>query len=189
VTDFANEPGLREVAERVHAISREKGFDVPHWDENFPIKVVLFITELDEAVQFVEGIGKDPVEVELGDTAIRILSTLHAIWGDAWSPGRIETRALPKHVVGRNYALYVPIEVAVWPIIRYLCGAIEQWRKSKPGEDGTHKREAMICIELALLETFRLADLHGANLREIIEAKAVKNAARPPLHGKGRSVG
>lgn len=180
-----NEPGLREVAARVHGISREKGFDVPDWDENFPVKVMLFITELDEAVQWVHGVGEDPPEIELGDTAIRILSTLHSIWETGWSPGRIETRRLPDRV-----GLYAPMEVAVWPIVKYLCAAVEQWRKSVPGDHGSaHKREAMICIELALLETFRLADRMGADLRAIIETKAAKNAVRPRLHGKGRSVG
>ena len=47
----------------------------------------------------------------------------------------------------------------------------------------------MICCELALLETFRLADRMGIDLMAVIESKSTANAARPRLHGKGRSVG
>lgn len=172
---------LHEVAARVSRIALEKGFDKADWDENFVQKLAFVVTELDEAAQGAEGIGKDPVDRELADVAIRLLSCLHNISGDQWSAGRIEARRPPARI-----GVWQPIEVALWPILRKLSQAIECWRKNDP-EIG--KKDAMICCELALLETFRLADRMGIDLMAVIESKSTANAARPRLHGKGRSVG
>ncbi len=172
---------LFEVAERVSRIASEKGFDKADWDENFVQKLAFVITELDEAVQGAKGIGKDPVELELADVAIRLLACLYGVSGTSWSPGRIEGRRSPERI-----GVWQPIEVAVWPILRKVSEAIECWRKNDP-EIG--RKDAMICCELALLETFRLADRMGIDLLSIIELKTIANAARPHLHGKGRSVG
>lgn len=168
-------------AERVAQIAAERGFDVADWDENFVQKLAFVVTELDEAVQWVEGTGKDPIGVELADTAIRLMACLHQIWGKDWSPSRITHRREPR-IVG----LYEPIEVACWRVVRQLCKAIEAWRKNAPGQG---KKDAMICVELALLETFRMADRLGINLIAEIENKTSVNKGRPKQHGLGRSVG
>lgn len=173
---------LHRLAEYVHLIAINHAlFDVPDWDENFIPKIAFAITELDEGVQWVEGIGKDPVEIELADTAIRLMSTLYGIWGNDWSAGRILNRVRPNQI-----GLFMPLEVAVWPVLRQICKAMECWRKNDPA---TGKKDAMICIELAVLETFRVADRMGFDLIKEIERKAAKNTMREPLHGKGRSVG
>lgn len=185
----AREEGLMEVAARARRISTDKGFDLPNWDTNFPTKTLLVITELDEAVQFIDGHGKDPVEIELADAAIRIMSTLEGIWQGEWSASRVETRIMPVRP-DRRVGLYAPLQVSVWPIIRNLCKATESWRKSAPGDDTSiHKTDAKICMELALLETFRLADKIGVNLRSLIDAKCDRNEQRPMFHNKGRSAG
>jgi len=167
-------------AQRVHEIAVERGFDAADWDENFVQKLAFVITELDEAVQWVEGIGKDPIGVELADTAIRLMTCLRQIWGNDWSPGRIDHRQPPACV-----GLYEPIEVACWRVVRHLCGAIEAWRKNDPVFG---KKDAMIRVELALREVFRIADRLGIDLPSEIEKTAV-NRVRPKRHGLGRSVG
>jgi hypothetical protein len=178
------QPGtLYEIADNVFRIASEKGFDAPDWETNFPAKLLLVITELDEAVQWIEGHGKDPIGVELADTAIRLLSTLRSIWGRDWSAGRVEYRRVPSRI-----GTFEPLQVTVWPIIRNVCGAVECWRRNGTAPVNDFK-EAMICMELALLETFRAADRLGIDLHAEILAKAEKNAAREKLHGKGRSVG
>lgn len=174
---------LYALAEEVFNVARDRGFDAADWDSNFPAKLLLVITELDEAVQWVEGHGKDPVEVELADTAIRLLNTLHSVWGRDWSAGRVEHRRAPDRM-----GTFEPLQVTLWPIIRNICGAIECWRRNgtSPIND---RKEAMICMELALLETFRAADRMGIDLLSEIRRKSTKNAMREKLHGKGRSVG
>ncbi len=171
---------LRAIAENVAELAIAKGWQKPDWD-NFVPKLAFAITELNEAVDWVHGRGKDPVGIELADTAIRLLAIVQGIWPDAWSPGRIEGRR-PTRRIG----LYQPIEVGVWPIVRHICEAIECWRKNDPRYG---KKDAMISTEMAILETFRLADSLGINLITEIETKTLVNALRPHLHGKGQNVG
>lgn len=172
---------LQETAADVSRIALGKGWDKPDWDVNFVAKLAFAITELSEAVDFVHGIDGEPLEVELADTAIRLLATLYGIWPDTWSPSRIEDRT--RRVTSLRFA---PVEVLVWPVVRNLSCAIEAWRKNDPlfGE-----MDARIYVEKAVLEVFLIADSLGVDLMHIILTKSAKNALRPPLHGKRRSVG
>jgi hypothetical protein len=171
---------LESQAKAINEIANSKGWERPHWDANFVQKIAFVITEINEGVEGVHGTDKDPIEVELADTAIRILDILEGIWPGKWSQGRVTGRR-------RNTSrLFAPIEVAVWPIVKSLCKAIESWRVNAPDSG---KQDAMILCELALLETFRVADRLGIDLPCEIEKKCSLNALRPPQHGKGRSVG
>lgn len=180
---------LRALAARVSAIAIEKGWQPPDWETNFIQKLAFAITELNEGVDWVHGIGKDPIEMELADTAIRLLAVVHGLWPERWSPGRIESRrppTLPSGAIAHERGFYQPIEVGVWPVVRHICDAMECWRKRDPE---WAQKDAMISTEMAILETFRLADRLGIDLMVQIQKKAEINAQRPHLHGKGQNVG
>ncbi len=174
---------LRAIAIRVSALAIEKGWQKPEWSTNFVAKLAFAITELNEGVDWVHGRGKDPLSIELADTAIRLLAVIEGIWPTSWCPGRIEGRVRSQ---GPAVAYFQPIEVGVWPIVRHICEAIECWRKNDPKYGA---KDAMISTELAILETFRLADRLGIDLMDEIEKKTIVNSLRPHLHGKGQDVG
>ncbi len=176
----STEPTVHELAKRCRDITEANGFQVPDWETNFVHKTAYALTELDEAVDYVAavtGSGDDPLEEELADTAIRILDLLGGIWGDKWC-SRVEKRR--PH--STRTSPYQPIQVLVWPIVGHLCKCLEAYRHE-------NQREAQQRLELALLETFRVADLVGCNLTEEIVKKCVKNEGRPKLHGKSRNEG
>ncbi len=165
---------LQETAKDVDDIAKANGFDPPTW-ENIPIKLMLVVTELDEARDAVHGVGNDPLAEELADVAIRLLSILHSVWEDKWQD-RVTGRS-PRACNG-----FQTVETLLWPILDHVCKAVEAWRHDK-------KRDTMQRVELALLETFRLADLLYIRLHEEILLKTDKNAERPHLHGKVQTEG
>ena len=165
---------LKETAALTNRIAAANGFDHPNWD-NIIIKLALAGGELDEARDGAMGVGEDPIEEELADAAIRILSVLDSIWGEDWCD-RVTTRHQKK------ISPFAPIEVLLWPTLGYLFKAMEMRRYDNRAETKT-------CIELALLEVFRLADALQINLMHAIWLKCEKNKGRPKLHGKGYAVG
>lgn len=175
---------LYETAARIREVADSKGWQKPDWETNFIHKLAFTVTELNEAVEGVHGTQADPLDVELADTVIRLLDVVHALWPEKWSPGRIEGRIRP--VARIPTGLFQPIEVGVWPILKHLSHAIESWRVNDPTFG---KKDAMVSCELAILETFRLADRLGLDLDAAIERKVAYNATRQMLHGKGRNVG
>lgn len=152
----------------------DKGFDPPTW-ENLPIKVMLVVTEVEEAINFVQEGGNDPLGEELADIWIRVSGILSQLWGEhGWS-------ARYHRVMDANH-LYHPIEVHMWPIVKWCCRAVEAWRHDK-------KNDVQACLELALKETWQIAATLGIDIEVEIYAKLEKNRQRAHLHGKAKSSG
>lgn len=173
-----------QIASMVDAVATRSGFDPTTW-ENFPAKMMMAITELDELVDGVRGRQDDHPHEELADTTIRILASAHTLSDGKWV-SRLKTRFNNQDhwwdspVVGKRWLQ--PPEVEVWAIVSMLSKATETWRRGNRGE-------ALQYLELAILECFRLADRIGFSLVQEILVKTSKNMKRPRLHGKVESVG
>lgn len=76
----------------------------------------------------------------------------------------------------------MPIEVLLWAPLGYVFKAMEARRHDD-------KPETRTCVELALLELYRLADALGFNMTYQITAKCEKNRNRAHLHGKSYAPG
>lgn len=174
VGDYAGQE-LRLVARWIEEVNQANGFDLPTW-ESLPAKVAFVLTELDEAMQAIDGSGDDPLEVELADTAIRLLSLLESVFGNEWNNRTVSILKIAPHNV------YEPGPVLLWKIVRPLCQAIEFWRHD-------NRRDTLTCLELALKETWALSTRLGFNPGADIVEKVRKNATRGKLHGKVRSAG
>lgn len=178
---------LKEIARECNEIASANGFDRPSWG-NVVEKLAFVGTELDEARDGALGNTDDPLSEELADIAIRLLSILEALWGDGW--GDRVTNRRPKPI-----NTYAPIEVLLWPTLGYVFKAIEA-RRHVPEvasvDDETLRRSRARVgqwIELALLETWRIADALQVDLFAEIEKKSEKNRNRPYLHGKAYAAG
>jgi hypothetical protein len=147
--------------------------------DNLPGKLFFAITELDELVDAIDSRmhPEDHIPVEVADTGIWLLSALADLYGTAWA-SRVDTRK-PVHGVGP----YDRPEMIVWPIIRQLRQAGRAWSKDEP------TNELQVCLELAVLAVFRVADRFGVNLEEAILAKLEVNRSRGARHGRRRSLG
>lgn len=171
---------LHALAKRVDDTSRNNGWDISTW-ENIPVKVMMTVTELDEAHDFVVGGPSDtadPLPEELADTAIRLMSILYSVFGTGWHDRR--QRRVEKR--NKGLALFEPVEVSLWRILKPMSKACEAWR---------HDNRDDTCgfLEQALKETFNLAARLGIDLDEEIIQKDIKNSKRGHLHGKARSAG
>lgn len=166
---------LRLVAKWIDEVNEGNGFAPPTWD-SLPAKVVFVVTELDEAMQAIDGSGDDPIEVELADTVIRLLSILNSVFGNEWNDRTKTVLKIAPHNV------YEPGEVLLWKVVRPLCQAIEFWAKD-------NRRDALTSIELGLKETWSLAVRLGFNPGADIFAKVRKNMTRSKWHGKAKSAG
>lgn len=167
---------LHNAAQICSALAVEKGFVQPSWD-NFATKVMLVVTEIDEAAAWLREDVYSPVKFreELADVVIRTLDILETLWPD-WPTGRISTRhTRPQTTLERP-------EVLLWPLIGRCCRAIEVWRLDNQLDAQQH-------LEFLLLTTYRLADRLGIDLDEEILKKIALNRTRPHLHGKARSDG
>lgn len=167
---------LKEMAEVIRETNRKNGFTRPSWD-NLPIKVMMAVTELNEAMDAIKGEGEDPLIEELADTAIRVLDILESVWQHDWAD---RTVALLQTRLERN--LFEPGEVALWRPLRMLCTAVESWRYENQGD-------TRISLEIALREVFTLALSLGVDLGTVIQWKNEKNATRGIRHGKARAEG
>ncbi len=165
---------LRLVAKWIDEVNEANGFTPPTWD-SLPVKVVFVVTELDEAMQAIDGSGDDPIEVELADTAIRLLSILNSVFGSEWKDRTTTILKISPHNV------YEPGPVLLWHIVRPLCQTIEYWAKD-------NRRDALTSLELALKETWSLAVRLGFNPGADIIAKVRKNTTRSKWHGKAKSA-
>jgi hypothetical protein len=165
------------IAHLTNLIAFSKGWAVPDWEANFVLKVAYAIGEIDEALDGAAGVGKDPVEEELADIAIRVLAVLDAIWGDSWS-ARLSSLERGSHMKPP----YEPMEVMIRPVFGRLCKAMEAFRNDNRRDAGQH-------LEFSILELFRLSERIGCNLWYEIQKKCEKNIQRPMLHGKVRNEG
>ena len=162
---------MKKTAGLCHDIATANGFDPCTWD-NLPIKAMLVITELHEAMDAADGVG-DPLSEELADIAIRLLGMLHGIWGDDWHVRPLVTP------VGNNLER---IEVIMRPTGRAVSRAVEAWRCN-------NQVDARGWLEVALRNTRHVAIRVGVNLGDAIYLKCVKNRGRGKLHGKARAEG
>lgn len=170
------------LARSVREVNAANGWEPPTW-ASLPVKIMLVITELDEArdAMLEANAGEENnLGEELADVAIRLLDMLEAVWPGAWSCR--STVAL-----GTVAVFNTPAE-SLWPVVSWCCDAVEWWR-----DDKTH--DARMCLEYALVSTVRLYDsVRGAiggpvSLTTLIEAKIDKNRARTKLHGRARADG
>lgn len=161
---------LHELARECDAIVLANGFEPSNW-ETAVRKVAYIFTEIDEAIDAVNGSGVDPLEEELADIAIRLLSLLAGLAGDKWfdrvTGCKPYTRRSP----------FQAIESLLLPIFSHCAKALECWRKNNERDFTSH-------LELALKETFVVADLLEIDLIGSIIAKNEKNRARGLRHGK-----
>jgi NTP pyrophosphatase (non-canonical NTP hydrolase) len=161
---------LHKLATECETIVLANGFEPANW-ETAVRKVAYIFTEIDEAIDAVNGSGHDPLEEEIADIAIRLLSLLSGIAGENWCD----------RVTGRKpYTRQIPfqkIESLLLPIFSHCAKALECWRKN-------NERDFISHIELGLKETFDLADLLEIDLFGAILVKNEKNRARGLRHGK-----
>lgn len=150
----------------------DNGFDAPTW-ENFPIKVMLVITEIDEAIEAVDGGGEDPLDEELADVWIRLTGILSALWPEDW--------AVRYEGMMAGYR-YHSIEELLWPIASMCCKAVEAWRHEE-------HVDARMWLEIALKETVQSAITCEVDLWAAVEAKLAKNKNRRKYHGKAKASG
>lgn len=161
---------LHELAEECDRIVLVNGFD-PHIWEYAALKVAWVFTEIDEAIDASIGVGEDPLEEELADIAIRLLSLLHGLTEGKWHD-RITNR---KPYVKRTP--YQPIESLLYPIGSHCAKALESWRNENRSDFVSH-------LELSLKETFDLASILNFDLISSILAKNEKNKSRGERHDK-----
>lgn len=162
---------LLYLAERASTIATSKGWDRCDWETNFVGKIALVITEVDELV---ESDGTDMTE--LADVAIRALALLHQAMDGHWVAESVIEKAYRGFWVGGN------LRDQAWLFIRKHRKAIEAWRVD---DIAVAAENVSDIVSYAL----RWGDAYGFNMSEIIGRKLAKNAARPPLHGKKRSLG
>lgn len=161
------------LARRIGEVNQKNGWDLSTYD-NVPTKVMMAVTELDEGVQGVKGTGPDPLEIEIADTVIRLLSILEGVW-----PGQWVLRHGCSPQKGQRFR---DIEVLLWPILGFLCRAVESWRFDK-------REDVQASLECAIAECRSLARLLGFDLFRAMEAKVALNAARGHWHGKAKAAG
>lgn len=169
---------LYELAAWIRGVNETNGFDAPTWD-TLPLKLMLVVTELNEARDAVRGTGPDPLAEELADTAVRLLDILHAVWAEDWTT-RGFTDAEQEALVGNP--LFRPVEELLWKPLGYVCMAAESWRYN-------NRDDTRIAIELALRETFALGCAAGYVMFEQVCRKVRRNMQRGHLHGKARADG
>lgn len=170
---FDNWHGLASSCTQIAAAN---GFNPPSW-ENLPIKLMLVVTELNEARAYVHGLDSDPLRVELADATIRVLSALNGVWGADWVcriPGQPSTNDLLQR--------FQPIEVILWKPLARICQAVETWRRDNRPDTCGH-------LEFALRELWCAAAVVGVDLQKAVIDKCKENRLRPYLHGKTRSEG
>lgn len=165
-----NERTYKAFAEKIGEVNRANGWDVPNYG-TIPAKVMMVVTELDEARDAAREIGDDTLAVELADIAIRILDILESVWPSDWS--------FRSAVVGRRP--WNSIEELLWPTLKRLCDSVEHWRR---GEEAS----VLCSLELALKEVCHLAYTLGVRIEIEIEDKIKVNEVRGHLHGKVSSV-
>lgn len=179
--------GILQLAIEAERVANERGWDACDWD-NMPGKTAMVFTEFVEAEQAARAVPSygdiDRFATELADIAIRVIVMLRQLDDSTWKlaefgPGsRIDKRERHARVISR----FERVEILLWPALSYLSAALEYWRKDQ-------RSDVCSCLELSVLEIFRLADAVGVDLAEVIEAKTEENAMRPTRHGKKRTLG
>lgn len=180
-TDYSKARGAfqklhRDLAKANLDVVLENGFDPPMWS-NLPIKIMLTVTEVDEAIDAVKGSGDDPFAEELADIWIRLSGILEGVW-----PGDWLVRYAGFLGIERELGPWESPESFVWPIVSHCCKAVEAWRHD-------HQEATRQHLELALKQTYSIAMRLGISLEDEVQAKLEKNRARAKYHGKAKSSG
>lgn len=182
---------LHDIAADAHRIAKERGFETPSWG-NFYTKMAMVGTEILEAIEAMDSPERSPTTIgyELADICLRTLDILHCLTApgatpgvEGWSEGRVVGRRVPG-VPGGRVAAYMPApgpfvtpETLFKPVWKHWRGAIEHTRRDE-------RRDAILCLELLLLEVFRVADALRLPLLAHLELKNKANEQRPHLNGK-----
>lgn len=167
---------LHETAALCMKIADDHGFDVCTW-ENLPTKLMFVVSEIDETFEAMACFDGDvTVGEEMADIAIRTMVILETLW-TGWSIGRITMRQGP-----RTRNTFEVAEVLLWPMLTYTRKALHHWRNEE-------RSDTQQCLELLLLELWRLSDRLRIDLDGCIQLKMDKNEQRPMRNGKKRSEG
>jgi len=167
--------GLKEVARECHEAVLANGFEVPTW-ENFPVKVMLAVTELNEAVAASDEANW---REEWADFVIRVTGVLEALSGGEW----LDRSGTFRYYYERVWTDYIsPLECHVWPALEECCKSVEYWRMGK-------RVDALMRLEFAVAQAFRIEDMFEFDLVAEMRAKNEVNKSRGRLHGKKESVG
>lgn len=167
---------LYELAKDIRETNEHNCFDRPTWN-TIPAKIMFAVTELNEGMDAILGVGEDPLTEELADTAIRILDILYSVWGTDWAD-----RTLDAFEIKPEGGLFEPGEVALWKTLRLLCRGVEAWRYER-------RSDVRIALELALRELFAFGIRLGVDLIVTMRWKNDRNAGRGVRHGKARAEG
>jgi hypothetical protein len=164
---------LHRLAKDAAIVASANGFDQPTW-ENLPIKVMLVVTEVVEAIN-----AKDDAQLleEFADIALRTLAILECCFD--WAPSRIEDRNCHYHTPTYRYH---PMESLLFQVLNMLAKSVEAWRREA-------QSDACLHLELALLALWRLADVLNFDLCNACLKKLERNRTREHLHGVVRSEG
>lgn len=152
------------------------GFDPPTW-ENLPIKIMLTVTEVDEAIDAIKGHGDDSFAEELADIWIRVSGVLAGVWGNDW-----DVRYAGFLGIEQEMGPWEAPEAFMWPVVSYCCKAVETWRH----DDRVNTK---MNLELALKRVYMNALRVGIMLETEVTKKLEKNRARKKFHGKAKSSG
>ena len=144
------------------AVRDEKGWDRTAWD-NFPVRMMAIMSEVVE-IELSESI--EEFELELADVAIYVLSILHDFGHD--SSGR--TIAYGSRQWGMSLA------DATFPLRNKVREAYERWRRNE-------QKDALICLELLMLELLYVAHSFGVDIDQAIEDKLNVLRSRDVRHG------
>lgn len=150
-------------------IQEANGFDAAT-NETLLAKLMLVITEIDEAIDGIEDV-ENPIAEEVADIAIRLLAI-----AENFSDGDWHYRSIPKVEPLNIFSGQTPEEL-LFPIISMCSKAAEAHRKGK-------KDDTINYIELAIKETYLFAVKARIDLFKEVIKKSYKNLNRGWLHGK-----
>lgn len=166
---------LHALARQINEVNAANGYDSIAYVA-IPTKLMFVVSELEEARSAAHALEPDdPVETELADTAIRLLSILDAVFPDWLDRTELAPSAAPSNV-------YLPAEVLLWPVISLCVRALEHWRREQ-------RHDVQVSLELALRSVWSISTRLGFDMYRQVVEKVEHNAGRGHLHGTKRSDG
>jgi len=171
----------RELASAAYEVALSKGFSPATW-ENFPVKMLLALTEADELRDEVRQNDQLEAQREIADIYIRVSGMLLGIFGNLDPVGLMDELTTP--VSTRDWIRIEPVDADYFALSLLKVGsaATEMWRKND--RDNCH---GFLSNMLTLVNVFATA--RGMDLQEVVMLKTAINAKRPYLHGNKSSAG